>query len=79
MTNKELSKLYYLKKEIEMQRKRLSELETIAESCTSKITGLPLGKGTSDKVGKYAAQIADLKCILDLNLKKCLSYQLKIC
>ena len=51
--------------------KRISELEIAAQSCTSKITGLPIGKGISDKVGKYATQIADLKCLLDLNLKKC--------
>ena len=71
MTNKELSKLYHLKKEIEMQRKRLYELETIAKSCSVRITGMPHGTGISDKVGKYASQIADLKCLLDLNLKKC--------
>ncbi len=71
MTNKELSKLYHLKKEIEMQRGRIKELETIAQSCTSKITGMPHGTGISDKIGKYAVQIADLKCLLDLNLKKC--------
>ncbi len=71
MTNKELSKLYHLKKEIEMQRGRIKELETIAQSCTSRITGMPHGTGISDKIGKYAVQIADLKCLLDLNLKKC--------
>lgn len=32
---------------------------------------MPHGKGVSDKVGNYAPQIADLKCLLDLNLKKC--------
>lgn len=72
LTNKELSRLYYLKKEIEMQRKRLYELETIATSCTATITGMPHSKEISNKVGKYAPQIADLKCLLDLNLKKCL-------
>lgn len=71
MTNKELSKLYHLKREIEVQRNRLFELEAIAESCGSRITGLPHGKGISDKVGKCAVQIADLRCLLDLNLKKC--------
>ena len=71
LTNKELSRLYYLKKEIEMQRKRLYELETIAKSCTATITGMPHGKEISNKVGKYAPQIADLKCLIDLNLKKC--------
>ena len=71
MTKKELSQLYYLKKEIKEQQKRLEELETLATACTSKITGMPHGTGINDKIGKYAAQIADLKGLLDLNLKKC--------
>lgn len=71
MTKKELSQLYYLKKEIKEQQRRLDELEAAATTCTAKITGLPSGKGISDKIGNYAAQIADLKGLLDLNLKKC--------
>ena len=71
MTKKELSQLYYLKKEIKEQQRRLSELEAAATDCSVKITGLPSGKGISDKIGNYAAQIADLKALLDLNLKKC--------
>lgn len=71
MTKKELSQLYYLRKEIKEQQRRLSELEALATSCTVKITGLPNGNGVSDKVANYAAQIADLKGLLDLNLKKC--------
>ena len=71
MTKKELSQLYYLKKEIKEQQRRLEELETIATSCTAKITGFPHGTGINDKIGNYAAQIVDLKGLLDLNLKKC--------
>lgn len=71
MTKKELSQLYYLKKEIKEQQRRLSELEAAATDCSSKITGLPSGKGISDKIGNYTAQIADLKALIDLNLKKC--------
>ncbi len=71
MTKKELSQLYYLKKEIKEQQKRLSELEALATSCTAKITGLPNGNGISDKIANYATEIADLKSLLDLNLKKC--------
>ena len=41
MTKKELSQLYYLKKEIKEQQRRLDELETAATACTAKITGLP--------------------------------------
>ena len=38
---------------------------------SSAVTHLLSGKGVSDKIGDYAAQIADLKALLDLNLKKC--------
>ena len=71
MTKKELSQLYYLNREIEEQHRRLQELEDIATSCTTQITGMPHISGISDKIGKYAAEIADLKGLLDLNLKKC--------
>ncbi len=71
MNKKELSQLYYLNREIEEQQRRLQELEDMATSCTSHITGMPRISGISDKVGKYAAEIADLKGLLDLNLKKC--------
>ena len=70
MTKKELSQLYYLKKEIKEQQQRIAELEAAATKCNANISGLPSGKGISDKVGQYAAQIADLKALLDLNLKK---------
>lgn len=71
MTKKELSQLYYLKKEIKEQQRRIAELEAAATKCTANISGMPSGKGISDKLGQYAAQIADLRAILDLNIKKC--------
>ena len=70
MTARKLKNLYYLKKEIKEQQRRLAELEAAATNCSSKITGLPSGEGISDKVGKYAAKIADLKTLLELNLEK---------
>ncbi len=71
MTKKELSQFYYLKRKIKEQQRRIAELEALAINCSTKITGLPTGTGISDKIGNYAAQIADLKALLDLNLKKC--------
>ncbi|WP_035288024.1 hypothetical protein [Clostridium sp. KNHs214] len=71
MTKQELSQLYYLNREIEHLKNRIAELECLATSTTAKITGMPHAPGISDKVGKYAAEIADLKELLDLNLKKC--------
>lgn len=71
MTKKELSQLYYLRKEIKEQQRRLKELEVLATNCTAKVTGLPNGNGVPDKIANYATEIADLKSLLDLNLKKC--------
>jgi len=76
MTKKELSQLYWLGREIEEQQRRLAELETLATSCTSRITGMPHGRGVSDKLAAYTAEIADLRDLIDLNLKKCF-YELK--
>ena len=71
MTKQELSQLYYLNREIEQLKNRIEELECIATSTSSVITGMPHASGVSDKVGKYAAEISDLKELLDLNLRKC--------
>ena len=70
MTARELKNLYYLKKEIKEQQRRLVELEATATNCSNKITGLPSGEGIADKVGKYATKIADLKTLLEQNLEK---------
>ena len=68
---KELSQLYYLNREIERDKRRLAELEVGAQSCTAKITGMPHGSGVSDKIGNFAAEIADLRGIIDANISRC--------
>ena len=71
MTNKELSQLYYLNKEIKQLESNLMELETTAYKATSNLTGMPGSGKCSDKVGRYAAEIADLKALINLNIEKC--------
>ena len=71
MNKKELSQLYYLNREIEEQQRRLQELEALATSCTSWITGMPKNKCVIDRLAGYVAEITDLKSLLELNLKKC--------
>lgn len=78
MTKKELSQLYYLKKEIKELQRRISELESAATNCSSQITGLPHGDEISDKIGNYAVQIADLKARLNSNLEKCLDELIRL-
>ncbi len=76
MTKQELSQLYYLNREIELLKKRIEELECIAASTTGRITGLPHASGITDKTGKYAVELAELKEMLEVSLKKCF-YELK--
>ena len=71
MTKEELSQLYYLNREIEHLKDKIAELECAATASTSRITGMPHASGISDKVGKYAAEIAELKELIELNIKKC--------
>ena len=71
MTVKELSQLYYLNREIERDKRRLSELEAAAQSSSAKITGMPHGSGADDKIGRCAAEIADLRGIIEANMQRC--------
>lgn len=71
MTVKEMSQLYYLNREIEHLQHQLEELECLAEGTTQVITGMPHGSGTSDKVGRYAVRIADLRSMIDNRKARC--------
>lgn len=72
MTLKELSQLYYLNREIEMDKRRLAELEVKALPGAQVITGMPHAQGVADKVGMYAAEIADLRGIIEAKHQQCL-------
>lgn len=65
MTLEELSQLYYLNREIEMGKRRLRELEAKALPGAQVLTGMPHPPGVKDKVGDYAAEIADLRGIIE--------------
>lgn len=58
MTNKELSQLYYLNREIEAERKRILSLREPATATSAKISGLPHVGRIADKTS-IAAEIAD--------------------
>lgn len=70
MTKQELSQLYYLVKEIKLKRQQLEQLRTIAEGTTVELTGMPHGTGIKDKIGNVAADIADIKAILELKIQE---------
>jgi len=70
MTIRELSKLYWLNREIEGLRGRLAELRARATDSTQKITGMPHVPGAADKVGTYAVEIAELQKQLERSLRQ---------
>ena len=57
MTLKELSQLYYLNREIEDLKNKISELEEKATDTSVKITGMPHGAGAGDKIGRAVAEL----------------------
>ena len=73
MTKKELSQLYWLKREIEEDRRRLDELEAIAASPASpRYDGMPHAPGAGDGMARMAAEIADLKAIISAKRQQCI-------
>lgn len=64
VTRKELSQLYWLKKEIERESRRVEELEALATGCTAGASGMPGSGGLSDKTA-IAVQIADCKTLIE--------------
>jgi hypothetical protein len=73
MTARDLSQLYWLNREIERDRARLEALSTKSWGVAAQvITGMPRVPGIPDKVGKLAAEIADLRSAIEANLKRCL-------
>lgn len=70
MTKKELSKLYWLNREIAEDKRRLAELEVAAVSPTAKITGLPHATGAHDKIGNMAILIAEQRSMIELKMQQ---------
>lgn len=73
MTLKELSQLYYLNREIEMDRQRLERLKLKSQSPSSvHFDGMPRGTSVESRVERYAAEIADLEAIIAAKHLQCI-------
>ena len=70
LTKKELSQLYWLNREIEEEKRKLSELEAAAAGCTAKITGLPHVSGVHDKIGDLGILIAEQRDLINLKVRQ---------
>ena len=74
MTLNELSQLYWLNREIEMDQERLAELEQKASSVSSpNLSGVPGGSNYfSSKIERYVADIVDLQMIILAKQQQCI-------
>ena len=69
MTKKELSQLYWLNREIEEEKRKLTELTAAASGGVQNITGLP-HVGGGDKTGNLAILIAEQRDLIELKVKQ---------
>ena len=73
MTLKELSQLYYLNREIEMDQQRLEELKAKASAPGSpNYDGMPKSPSYENRLERYIAEIVDLEAIISAKITQCL-------
>ncbi len=73
MTIKELSQLYWLNREIEMDKRRLEELEVVVSSPkVQKLDSMPHAPGYGDDLARCVAEIVDLKAIIAAKQQQCI-------
>lgn len=61
MTKKELSQHFQLREQLRKNKEILNTLYAAAYPGAQKISGMPHGNGSADKVGNLAIEIADIK------------------
>lgn len=72
MTLKELSQLYYLNREIEMDKERLERLRSLAYTPSGpNLTGMPGGGDRENRIERYIAEIVDLEAIISAKVTQC--------
>lgn len=73
MTLKELSQLYYLNREIEMDQERVEALRAKASAPGSpNYDGMPKSPSYENRLERYIADIVDLENIINLKIQQCL-------
>ena len=72
MTLKELSQLYYLNREIEMDKERLEALRARASAPGSpNYDGMPKSPSYENRHERYIAEIVDLEAIISAKITQC--------
>ena len=78
MTEKELNEIHYIIIELKRLQKEKEELESKSIVKGQEITGMPGGNITSDKVADYAVELAEIKELIDLEIKRLYIVRAKI-
>lgn len=72
MTLRELSQLYWLKREIEDDLRRLARLRELAESPPAPgLSGMPGQRSGESRPERYAVRIADLEAVICAKMERC--------
>lgn len=77
ITRKDLSQLYYLKREIKSDEQRLRDLKDAATKITQSMSGMPGSGKKSDKTA-IGAEIADLEKIISSKNQMCVAHYNRI-
>lgn len=72
MNLKDLSQLYYLNREIKADMERLARLKAGTLPGIPVNTGMPVPPGIADKTARYAAEISDLRRIIEAKQRQCM-------
>lgn len=73
VTIKELSQLYWLNREIELDKQKLEELEALVSGPKAvKLDGMPHMSGYGDALARNVAEIVDLKAIIAAKQQQCI-------
>lgn len=78
MTLKELSQLYYLNREIEMDKRRLEELEAKLLPGSPVLSEMPRGAGMTDNMSLYISDIVELQDMIAAKQKRCIHEQARL-
>jgi len=79
MTLKELSQLYYLNREIEMDGQRIAELRAKAENAsTGQLSDMPKSPNMENKLERYVAEMVDLEVIIHAKRQQCIHEQKRL-
>lgn len=78
MTKRELSQLYYLRKEIKKLRKKREEMEGDSTFITQIIDGMPHPQGISDKTGRFATELAYLSLMIKNKEEQCVCEYMRL-